>query len=306
MNKTLQQIECTWLCKPQKYIIVFCQCLLSGIYWFLSRILSKCMPYKDSLKFRCYFYSSKLFGFIPHSLHLCFDYSKLPGSREWQLPCYPDLGLVKTGMLSPQSWNLVCRPCEDGVMPSTSSLERVQEEDLFRLWDVLISLIFFSSIPWQLFLKLSLSYTKRVYFHFLAWPMFSLYSQPFDSYRTQFPLDHSFFPSLPGISLSPFCVFWSGSFFSCVDPSAWAILPLLISKVYFILMVFISYPCVLDAEFLMESSRVPPRLFCLADSYCEKRQWLLPLLLKRREIPNTDRTLWFIWIWFLGSQCHSD
>lgn len=117
---------------------------------------------------------------------------------------------------------------------------------------------FFSSMPWQLFLKLSLSYTKRVYFHFLAWPMFSLYSQPFDSYRTQFPLDHSFFPSLPGISLSPFCVFWSGSFFSRVDPSAWAILPLLISKVYFILMVFISYPCVLDAEFLMESSRVPP------------------------------------------------
>lgn len=161
-------------------------------------------------------------------------------------------------------------------------------------------------MPWQLFLKLSLSYTKRIYFYFLAWPMFSLYSQPFDSYRTQFPLDHSFFPSLPGISLSPFCVFWSGSFFSRVDPSAWSMLPLLISKVYFILMVFISYPCVLDAEFLMESSRVPPQLFCLADSYCEKLQWLLPLLLKRREIPNTDRTLWFIWIWFLGSQCHSD
>lgn len=102
-----------------------------------------------------------------------------------------------------------------------------------------------------------------MYFHFLAWPMFSLCPPPFDSYRTQFSLDHSFFPSLPGIPWSPFCVFWSGCFLSCVDPSAWAILPLLISKVYFILMVFISCPCVWDAEFLMESSRVPPSCFVL-------------------------------------------
>lgn len=51
--------------------------------------------------------------------------------------------------------------------------------------------------------KLSLSCTK-MYFHFLARPMFSLYPQPFDSCRTQFSLDHSFFPSLPGIPWSPF------------------------------------------------------------------------------------------------------
>lgn len=153
-----------------------------------SRILFKTLCAtndKDSLKFRCCFYSSKLPGLIPHSL----DHALI-------IPCLLErgngncLGLLKTEMLSPQSWNLVFRPWEGGLMSLPSSLWRVQEEDLFRLWEMLIALIFFFNAIAALFETIIKLYKKAWYIStFLAWPLFSLYPQPFDSYTifTIFP-----------------------------------------------------------------------------------------------------------------------
>lgn len=74
MNKAFHQIDCTWLCKPWKYIIVFCQlftfrCFIDLLWNSFSR--SVCLTgYKYPLKCRWCFYSSQFSCLTPHSLHL--------------------------------------------------------------------------------------------------------------------------------------------------------------------------------------------------------------------------------------------
>lgn len=206
--------------------------------------------------------------------------------------------------LSLQNWSLVCRSCQDRAVPFTSSLQLVVQENVLWLWSVLIYLVFFTfsnaitALYFKMFIQLiSFEFCLSLTNVFTLPPALWLIKIPFS-------LDQSF-PSLVGISLSLLYMFWSGSLLSRVDPSTPAILSLLISKVYFVLMVFISVPLHLGCPFVNGKQSFPPQLFCLAASYCEKRQWLLLFLIKRREIPNTPMTVWFSWIWFLGSERHS-
>lgn len=74
MNKAFHQIDCTWLCKPWKYIIVFCQlftfrCFIDLLWNSFSKSVSL-TGYKYPLKCRWCFYSSQFSCLTPHSLHL--------------------------------------------------------------------------------------------------------------------------------------------------------------------------------------------------------------------------------------------